>query len=53
MLFDEVFIERLLELGAPRRERWLAEHPGFWSSESAGEPLEAIALDEFRALRRR
>ena len=53
MLFDEVFIERLLELGRRDASRWLSEHPGFWTSESAGEPLEAIALDEFRALRRR
>jgi NTE family protein len=53
MLFDEGFIERLLELGTRDATRWLAEHPGFWTSESAGEPLEAIALDEFRALRRR
>jgi NTE family protein len=53
MLFDEVFIERLLELGQRDARRWLDEHPGFWTSESAGEPLEAVALDEFRALRRR
>jgi NTE family protein len=53
MLFDEEFIERLLEAGRRDASRWLAEHPGFWTSESDGEPLEAIALDEFRALRRR
>jgi NTE family protein len=53
LLFDEVFIERLLDAGRRDASRWLAEHPGFWTSESAGEPLEAIALDEFRALRRR
>jgi NTE family protein len=53
MLFDEVFVERLLELGKRDATRWLAEHPGLWTSESAGEPLETIALDEFRALRRR
>jgi NTE family protein len=53
LLFDEVFIERLLDAGRRDASRWLAEHPGFWTSESAGEPIEAIALDEFRALRRR
>jgi NTE family protein len=53
LLFDEVFIERLLDAGRRDAARWLAEHPGFWTSEAAGEPLEAIALDEFRALRRR
>jgi NTE family protein len=53
MLFDEEFIERLLEAGRRDAARWLEEHPGFWTSESAGEPSEAIALDEFRALRRR
>jgi NTE family protein len=53
MLFDEVFIERLLEAGRRDAARWLGEHPGFWTSESAGEPIDAIALDEFRALRRR
>lgn len=53
LLFDEVFIDRLLELGRRDASRWLAEHPGFWTTETAGEPLEAIALDEFRALRRR
>jgi NTE family protein len=53
LLFDEVFIDRLLDAGRRDARRWLAEHPGFWTSESAGEPLETIALDEFRALRRR
>jgi NTE family protein len=53
MLFDEQFIERLLALGKRDATRWLDEHPGFWTSETAGQPLEAIALDEFRALRRR
>jgi NTE family protein len=53
ILFDEVFIERLLEAGRHDAGRWLAEHPGFWASDASGEPLETIALDEFRALRRR
>ncbi len=59
IFFDEVFIERLLELGRAHAERWLAEHPGFWSLD-AGEAgfeapelsAEAVALDEFRARRR-
>lgn len=60
VLFDEVFIEHLLEAGRADAERWLADHPGFWSAdaaaagfESADVSAEAIALDEFRALRRR
>ena len=60
MLFDEVFIERLLQAGRADAERWLAAHPGFWSSDAAAAASrrrtsrrEAIALDEFRALRRR
>ena len=45
---------------APTRKRWLADHPGFWSADAAAAGFEAadvssdtIALDEFRALRRR
>ena len=60
MLFDEVFIECLLEAGRTDAERWLDAHPGFWSSDAAAAGFEApdvsadtIALDEFRALRRR
>jgi NTE family protein len=60
VLFDEVFIERLLQAGRADAERWLAAHPGFWSSDAAAVGFEApdvsseaIALDEFRALRRR
>ena len=60
IFFDEVFIERLLELGRSHARRWLAAHPGFWSLD-AGEAgfdapevsAEAVALDEFRAARRR
>jgi NTE family protein len=59
IFFDEVFIERLLALGREDAERWLAEHPGFWSAdaEAAGfeapeVSAEAVALDEFRARRR-
>ena len=58
VLFDEVFIERLLQAGRADAERWLATHPGFWSSDAAAAGFEApdvsadtIALDEFRALR--
>jgi NTE family protein len=60
VLFDEVFIERLLQAGRADAERWLKAHPGFWSSDAAaagfdtaGESAETVALDEFRALRRR
>ena len=60
VLFDEVFIERLLQAGRADAQRWLSAHPGFWSSdaaaagfEAAGESAETVALDEFRALRRR
>jgi NTE family protein len=60
VLFDEVFIERLLEAGRADAKRWLAEHPGFWSADAAAAGFEtvdvspdAIALDEFRALKRR
>jgi NTE family protein len=60
VLFDEVFIERLLQAGRADAERWLAAHPGFWSADAAAAGFEtadvsseAIALDEFRALRRR
>jgi len=59
VLFDEVFIERLLQAGRSDAERWLADHPGFWSSDAAavgfdarGESAETVALDEFRARRR-
>jgi NTE family protein len=56
IFFDEVFIERLLELGRAHAQRWLDEHSGFWSLESGEMPeqsAEAVALDEFRASRRR
>jgi NTE family protein len=60
ILFDEVFIERLLQAGRADARRWLDEHPGFWSADAAAAGFEAttlspdtIALDEFRALRRR
>jgi len=60
VLFDEVFIERLLQAGRADAKRWLADHPGFWSADAAAAGFETadvssdtIALDEFRALRRR
>jgi NTE family protein len=60
VLFDQVFIERLLQAGRADAERWLRDHPGFWSVdagavgfEAASESAETVALDEFRALRRR
>ena len=60
ILFDEVFIERLLQAGRADAQRWLDDHPGFWSADAAAAGFEAadvssdtIALDEFRALRRR
>ena len=59
IFFDEVFIERLLELGRHDAERWLDAHPGFWSADAAAAGFEApevsaeaVALDEFRARRR-
>ena len=59
VLFDEVFIERLLKPAATDAERWLAAQPGFWSADAAAVGFdapevsaEAVALDEFRARRR-
>ena len=59
IFFDEVFIECLLELGRADAQRWLDEHPGFWSADATAAGFdapevssEAVALDEFRARRR-
>ena len=59
IFFDEVFIERLLEFGRADAQRWLDEHPGFWSADATAAGFdapevssEAVALDEFRARRR-
>src|SRR4051794_37446202 len=59
IFFDAVFIARLLELGRAHAERWLDEHPGFWSLDAGADGFEApapsaeaVALDEFRARRR-
>jgi NTE family protein len=59
VLFDHVFIERLIQAGRADAERWLAAHPGLWSADGAEHgfnaraPTDAVALDEFRTLRRR
>jgi NTE family protein len=63
LLFDEVFVERLLEAGRDAAERWLAANPRFWRIHAdadagidpgAGNGLaERVALDEFRSLGRR
>lgn len=63
LLFDQVFVESLIEMGRRDATRWLRRHPGFWCRD-AGHDLsvgrldrqrvaEQEALDEFRALRRR
>jgi NTE family protein len=57
LLFDEVFVERLIEEGQAAARRWLADNPGFWRTQApntAGvEGLhERGMLDEYRALRR-
>ena len=41
VLFDEVFIERLLDAGRNDAERWLATHPGFWSADAAAVGFDA------------
>lgn len=62
LMFDEHFVERLLEAGAADARRWLERHPRFWCSDAAHDfQVEAPAreslreeqvLDEFRARRR-
>ncbi len=60
LLFDEVFVERLLQAGREAAERWLAAYPGMWRSQA--EELSGFddtglqeegALTEFRSLWRR
>ena len=41
VLFDEVFIERLLQAGRADAQRWLDAHPGFWSADAAAAGFEA------------
>ncbi|MCW2991191.1 MAG: Patatin, partial [Solirubrobacterales bacterium] len=63
LLFDEVFVERLLEAGRDAAERWLAAHPQIWRAhaeevsdfEDGHERglAEQGALTEFRSLWRR
>lgn len=63
LMFDEHFVERLLEAGAADARRWLDRHPKFWCSDAAHDfqvdPAgteglrEEQVLDEFRTLRRR
>jgi NTE family protein len=63
LLFDEHYVERLIEAGAADAERWLARHPRFWCADAAHDfnvspdsqeaVREQAALDEWRSLRRR
>lgn len=63
LLFDEVFVERLIEAGREAAERWLAAHPRLWrahahevsgfSEDSERGLAEQGALAEFRSLPRR
>ncbi|MCW3013896.1 MAG: Patatin [Solirubrobacterales bacterium] len=63
LMFDEHFVQRLLEAGAADARAWLDRHPRFWCSDAAHDfqvdPAgtdglrEERVLDEFRAMRRR
>lgn len=63
LMFDEHFVEKLLEAGAADARRWLDRHPRFWCSDAAHDfhvdpegaqvLREEQVLDEFRTLRRR
>jgi len=63
LLFDERFVELLVEQGAKDARRWLDRHPGVWCSDAAhdlhvdrsGETVarEQDTIDEWRSLRRR
>ncbi len=63
LLFDERYVELLLDAGANDARRWLERHPRFWCADAAhdlhvsatGEQAarEEAALDEWRSLRRR
>jgi NTE family protein len=62
LLFDEVFVERLIDEGRLAAERWLAHQPGFWrtrdddlagfAADGDGAFVEQALLDEFRGQRR-
>jgi NTE family protein len=63
LLFDERFVELLVEQGAADAQRWLDRHPGVWCSDAShdlhvdrtGESVarEQDTIDEWRSLRRR
>jgi NTE family protein len=54
LLFDEDYVEALIEAGRAAAGAWLEATPRFWrATEAERPPAEEIALDEFRALRRR
>jgi len=63
LLFDEAYVEALLEAGAADARRWLDRHPRFWCSDAAHDfhvdtvehaaAREQLAIDEWRSLRRR
>src|SRR4051812_42619041 len=42
VLFDEVFIERLLQAGRRDARRWLSAHPRFWSADAAAAGFEPV-----------
>lgn len=63
LLFDERFVELLIEEGARDAQRWLDRHPGLWCSDAAHDLTvdhsaaagvrERAAIEEWRAIRRR
>lgn len=63
LLFDERYVELLIEAGARDAQRWLDRHPRFWCSDASHDfnvspdgheaAREQAALDEWRSLRRR
>ncbi|MDX6656267.1 MAG: hypothetical protein QOH62_1060 [Solirubrobacteraceae bacterium] len=63
LLFDEAYVEALLEAGRRDAQRWLDRHPRFWCSDAAHDlgiesddlasARETAAIDEWRSLRRR
>jgi NTE family protein len=62
LLFDQEFVEALIDAGRNDARRWLDAIPGVWCSDPALAGLDApaaagvadhVALDEYRAMRRR
>ncbi len=63
LLFDERYVELLIDAGARDARRWLNRHPGFWCSDATHDfdiaatdraaADEQAALNEFRSVRRR